>query len=177
MRGEGESGTGRRYGLLLALALAAALTLVDWRLGRSVKFIQPDTLRDVLKPGPVYRLRDLVGGDATTICVLTPYQRQVRRDAPDSARINAHLKDSGYPGEEHQWALVLARADAVDVAIFKRSAQLDVMVPDPDARPPSVELPAGFRPADCAPFGAAALVKVVVRNRTHIVLGVLPADR
>ncbi len=53
-------------------------------------------LQNELKVGQVIPLSSVLNIADGVVCVLYPYQEEVAREAPQSARINAYLKASGY---------------------------------------------------------------------------------
>jgi hypothetical protein len=124
-----------------------------------------------LKPGEMQPAQALIAKSFDAVCVLTPYQKRLDNDAPYRDRVNAHLAETGYRGDEGDWAIVLVRRADVEVLHFRRSADLDILQMPKAKSAQAPKLPEHFQPMSCVCGEAAAFAKIEMKDRTYIILG------
>ncbi|GGB84001.1 hypothetical protein [Pseudoduganella buxea] len=159
--------------LLLALAygvLQAAQSISQYDLERQVSAAR------------IVRVSELAKTSTGTACALTPYVTETRMAGLNTERINRHLRDVHYFGDDPYWALVIATPAAVHLSTIARS-KFDILgmhhlVP-PQGQPATVErikaqFPAGFVPAECAPLHRAVLVRISLPRGDYMLMGTLP---
>ncbi len=134
------------------------------------QLIKKHQLENELKVGQVLRLSSLVKTSDGVVCVLYPYQERVAREDPQSTRINAWLKASGYTGDEGRWAFVVAEPERVHLSRFRRSDELHAFR-YPVQPEEKAQLPPGFVPAGCASLAHATLTKIESHNGIFLIMG------
>ncbi len=134
------------------------------------QLIEKNQLQNELKVGQALRLNRLLKTSDGVICILYPYQEYVAQKAPQSARINAYLKASGYVADESHWAFVVVESEKVHLSKFKRSGKLDAVsyAIQPEHK---AKLPPGFAPVNCASLAHAVLTKIESHNQIFLIMG------
>jgi len=150
-----------------------AVVVCGWILQRPSEIIDNDTIL-AIPNGEAKLVSELANTDFTTVCVLHPYQERLPPQTGDIdiARANAHLSEIGYAGDEGHWAMLLIRAKAIELAVFKRSAELDIgTARQLQSMGANKLLPIGFVPKNCADGEHVAVSKIRVQDRTYVILG------
>jgi hypothetical protein len=124
-----------------------------------------------VRQGEMLPAHALIDKSFEAVCVLTPYQDKLNDDAPFRGRVNAHLSEIGYRGDEGDWAMVLVRRADVEVLHFRRSADLDILQMPKAKSAQAANLPEHFQPMTCVDGKAAAFAKIKENDRTYIILG------
>jgi hypothetical protein len=126
---------------------------------------------DALKPGEMQPARSLIDKDFHHLCTLAPYQGRLHDPSSFRDRINAHLSETGYRGDEGTWAIVLVRSADIEVLTFKRSARLDLADASMAGAAQMSRLPGNFEPVSCVDADIAAFAKITGNDRIYIILG------
>jgi hypothetical protein len=158
---------GRMQGISCAVAVLFA---VSANATAPSYFHNPVDFED-LKAGEMLPARELLEPRFEHLCVLGPYQDRLDQNVPARDRINAHLFDIGYVGDEGDWALVLVRHVDVEVLRFRRSAKLELLPASETQSSRIGGLPERFTPTSCVDGGAAMFAKTEIDGRTYISLG------
>ena len=161
---------------------AMLLLAVEYGVLRAPQLISQYELERQVAAAPLVRVSGLAKTSTGTACALTPYVTETRTAGRDTERINRHLRDVRYFGDDPYWAFVVATPAAVHLSTIARS-RFDILgmhhlVP-PQGQPASVErikaqFPAGFVPAECAPLHQAVLVRVSLPRGDYMLMGTLP---
>lgn len=166
-----------RFGAVLVMATAAALVTAC---NNSKSIVDEKTLNARVEVGAAVRIAELTNRSNGTACVLFPYASDIEIDErnPDAEALNAHLRQTGFMGEEMQWAIVIKSEAGVEVHRIDRSRRLDLMSPSDIIRLELHQrLPSQFVPSDgyvipfCLPLATAAVTKVQGGDRAYVVFG------
>ena len=107
------------------------------------------------------------------VCLLQPYQDRLYSKDAVAVRANKYLAANNYSSDEGHFAFVLVGKEAIEIASFERSQELDVLAKHEVSTAVDQVLPNGFDPLDCASGEAAVFGRVGLRGRTYVVLGEL----
>lgn len=135
------------------------------------QMIEQSFLQNDLKIGQVLRLVSITKAMSGTVCALYPYQPYVAEGVPESVRINAHLKSTGYTPDESRWAIVVVEPEAVYISKFKRSEKLDILASHEIQPEHKSKFAEGFESANCSSIQKAAITKIKQLERTYLVMG------
>jgi hypothetical protein len=133
--------------------------------------IEQSFLQNDLKIGQVLRLVSITKAMSGTVCALYPYQPYVAEGVPESVRINAQLKATGYTPDESHWAIVVVEPEAVYISNFKRSEKLDILAPHEIQPEHKSKFTEGFESANCSSIQKAAITKIESQGRIFLVMG------
>jgi hypothetical protein len=133
--------------------------------------IEQNFLQNDLKIGQVLCLSSITTATSGTVCALYPYQPYVAEGVPESVRINAHLRATGYTPDESHWAIVVVEPEAVHISKFKRSEKLDILASHEIQPEHKSKFAEGFKSANCSTVQKAAITKIEQSERTYLVMG------
>lgn len=162
-----------RLTLIIAILVFGAALVFGYDVLRPAQIIDRDALL-AIPAGGMKPVSDIANADFTRACVLQPYQNRMQEENGDLdlVRANAHLSAIEYEGDERHWALILIADTAIELVVFNRSSELDLMVVHQLQSTETAKLlPVGFVPVYCAAGNRAALSKIGYRERTYVVLG------
>lgn len=125
------------------------------------------------KVGEAAQFSNLSSFEAQTVCLLQPYQDRLSSKELVAVRMNKYLAASKYSSDEGHFAFVLIGKEAIEIASFKRSKNLDVLSKHEISSSVEEILPKDFVPHDCASGQSAVFTKVGLQARTYVVLGEL----
>ncbi|EJC82903.1 hypothetical protein Rleg4DRAFT_4633 [Rhizobium leguminosarum bv. trifolii WSM2297] len=152
------------------IALLAATASIGYRLPATAGSLDEDAFRNI-PIGKTTKLSNLSPLDAEAICLLQPYQDRLSSKDALAARVNEYLAANNYVAGEGHFAFVLVGKDAIEIAAFNRSQELDVLAEHGVSSSVEKMLPKGFAAHDCASGQFAAFIKIGFRERTYVVLG------
>lgn len=140
----------------------------------SASYAAASSLQDALREAPIdepIMVETLLGPEVETVCVLQPYQNQLTTRDDVAERLNAQLRAEVLTADEGHFIFAIVRNHALELNRIKRSTQLDIF----SARPLSTgnALPDQFVQAECSSGHAAAIVKVMYRERAYIMFGAM----
>ncbi len=161
---------------------AVLLLALEYGVLQAPQLISQYELERHVSAARIVRVNELAKTSTGTACALTPYVTETRTAGRDTERINRHLRDVHYFGDDPYWALVIATPTAVHLSTIARS-KFDILglhhlVP-PQGQPATVErikaqFHAGFVPAECAPLHRAVLVRISLPRGDYMLMGTLP---
>ncbi|MFA1624569.1 hypothetical protein ACDY96_17585 [Rhizobium mongolense] len=131
--------------------------------------LEQSTVRNI-QFGMTTKFSDLSSFDAQEVCILQPYQDRLHSKDALAVRVNQHLAAKNYTADEGHFSVLIGK-EAIEIATFKRSQQLDLLAKHEVASSVDEVMPKGFVPNDCVDGKFAALFKTEFRDRTYVVLG------
>ena len=135
------------------------------------QMIEQSFLQNDLKIGQFLRLSSFTKATSGTVCALYPYQPYVAEGVPESVRINAHLKATGYTPDESHWAIVVIEPKAVHISKFKRAEKLDILASHQIQPEQKSKVAEGFESANCSSIQKAAVTKITQSGHAYLVVG------
>ena len=133
--------------------------------------IEQSFLQNDLRISQVVRLSSITKATSGTTCALYPYQPYVAEGVPESIRINAHLKATGYSPDESHWAIVVVEPEAMRISKFKRSEKLDILASHEIQSEHKSKFAEGFELANCSSLQKAAITKIESKGRIFLTMG------
>lgn len=134
--------------------------------------IKQSFLQNNLKIDPIIQLSNTTKATSGTACAFYPYQTYVAEGVPESVRINAHLKATGYTPDESHWAIVVVEPEAAHISKFKRSEKLDILASHEIQSEHKSKFAEGFESANCSSLQKAAITKIESKNGAAFIMGV-----
>lgn len=152
------------------VALLAATASIAYGLSANAGSLDEDAFSNI-PIGKATKFSNLSSLDAQAVCLLQPYQDRLPSNDALAVRVNEYLAAHDYVAGEGHFAFVLIWKDAIEIAPFNRSQELDVLAKHEISSAVEAMLPKGFAPHDCASGRFAAFIKIGFRARTYVVLG------